>query len=57
MERCGQQKFLTNSMIGPALGSFLIGLAISLPFLADGVTFLLSGNIDWLNQDEASSRD
>ena len=35
-------EFLTNSMIGPALGSFLIGLAISLPFLADGVTFLLA---------------
>ena len=40
--RMWSAEFLTNSMIGPALGSFLIGVAIFLPFLADGLTFLFA---------------
>lgn len=40
--RMWSAEFLTNSMIGPALGSFLIGVAIYWPFLADGITFLFA---------------
>lgn len=40
--RMWSAEFLTNSMIGPALGSFLIGVAIYLPFLADGMTFIFA---------------
>ena len=35
-------EYLMNSLIGPPLGSFLIGLAVFLPFFIDATTFFFS---------------
>ena len=35
-------EFITNSFIGPPLGSFLIGLLVFLPFYFDAATFFIS---------------
>ncbi len=40
--KLGSVEFVTNSFIGPPLGSFLIGILVFLPFYFDAVTFFVS---------------
>ena len=40
--RMWSAEFVANSFLGPALGSFLIGVSVALPFFADGATFIIA---------------
>lgn len=40
--RMWSAEYLTNSFIGPPLGSFLIGMAIFIPFMVDAMTFFIA---------------
>ena len=40
--RMWSAEYLTNSFMGPPLGSFLIGIAIFLPFFVDAATFFIA---------------
>jgi MFS family permease len=40
--RMWSAEYLTNSFIGPPLGSFLIGIAIFIPFFVDAMTFFIA---------------
>lgn len=40
--RMWSAEYLTNSFMGPPLGSFLIGIAIFIPFYVDAATFLIA---------------
>ena len=40
--RIWSAEYVTNSFVGPPLGSFLIGIAIFIPFFVDAATFLVA---------------
>jgi len=40
--RMWSAEYVTNSFMGPPLGSFLIGIAIFIPFFVDAATFLIA---------------
>jgi Na+/melibiose symporter-like transporter len=40
--RMWSAEYVTNSFMGPPLGSFLIGIAIFIPFIVDAATFLIA---------------
>lgn len=40
--RIWSAEYVTNSFVGPPLGSFLIGVAIFIPFFVDAATFLVA---------------
>jgi MFS family permease len=45
--RLWSAEFVTNSFVGPPLGSLLLGLGIFIPFYFDGATFFIGAVLIW----------